>query len=277
MELREFFSEDAVKLELEGTTKDEILKEMISLLKLDEKSEGMLFKMLKRRENLGSTGIGRSIAEHLLRSGYSVVGCSRRPADWEADGFKHVEVDASNEQQVVAMFREINHLFGRLDAAINSAAIASMNHCLLTPMSTLQQTLYNNVGSTFVISREAARLMRRRAFGRIVNFTSAAVPLHIPGEGAYLASKSAIESLSQVMASELAEVGITVNVVGPGPTETDMTRGLPKDKLDETIGRLCIKRMTTFDDINNVLDFLLSLQSGCITGQIIYLNGVSNR
>ena len=62
MELREFFSEDAVKLELGGTSKDDILKEMISLLKLDEKSEGMLFKMLKRRENLGSTGIGRSIA-----------------------------------------------------------------------------------------------------------------------------------------------------------------------------------------------------------------------
>ena len=68
MELREFFSEDAVKLELEGTTKDEILKEMISLLKLDEKSEGMLFKMLKRRENLGSTGIGRSIAIPHCRS-----------------------------------------------------------------------------------------------------------------------------------------------------------------------------------------------------------------
>ena len=68
MELREFFSEDAVKLELEGTTKDEILKEMISLLRLDEKSEGMLFKMLKRRENLGSTGIGRSIAIPHCRS-----------------------------------------------------------------------------------------------------------------------------------------------------------------------------------------------------------------
>src|SRR5436190_14516556 len=68
MELREFFSEDAVQLELAGTTKDEILKELISLLKLDEKSEGMLFKMLKRRENLGSTGIGRGIAIPHCRS-----------------------------------------------------------------------------------------------------------------------------------------------------------------------------------------------------------------
>jgi PTS system nitrogen regulatory IIA component len=68
MELREFFSEDAVKLDLEGTTKDEVLRELIGLLGLDEKNEGMLFKMLKRRENLGSTGIGRGIAIPHCRS-----------------------------------------------------------------------------------------------------------------------------------------------------------------------------------------------------------------
>jgi mannitol/fructose-specific phosphotransferase system IIA component (Ntr-type) len=68
MELREFFNRDVVKLELEGQTKDEILKELISLLKLDEKSEGILFKMLKRRENLGSTGIGRALAIPHCRS-----------------------------------------------------------------------------------------------------------------------------------------------------------------------------------------------------------------
>jgi PTS system nitrogen regulatory IIA component len=68
MELRDFFSEDAIKLELEGNTKDEILKELIGLLGLDDKSEAMLFKMLKRRENLGSTGIGRGIAIPHCRS-----------------------------------------------------------------------------------------------------------------------------------------------------------------------------------------------------------------
>jgi mannitol/fructose-specific phosphotransferase system IIA component (Ntr-type) len=68
MELREFFSEDAIQLNLQGTTKDDILKELIALLKLDEKSDGMLFKMLKRRENLGSTGIGRGIAIPHCRS-----------------------------------------------------------------------------------------------------------------------------------------------------------------------------------------------------------------
>jgi mannitol/fructose-specific phosphotransferase system IIA component (Ntr-type) len=68
MELRQFFTDDAIDLALKGTTKDEILKELIALLKLDDKSEGMLYKMLKRRENLGSTGIGRGIAIPHCRS-----------------------------------------------------------------------------------------------------------------------------------------------------------------------------------------------------------------
>jgi PTS system nitrogen regulatory IIA component len=68
MELRQFFTEDAIKLELESTTKDDVLKELISLLGLDEKSAGMLYKMLTRRENLGSTGIGRGIAIPHCRS-----------------------------------------------------------------------------------------------------------------------------------------------------------------------------------------------------------------
>jgi mannitol/fructose-specific phosphotransferase system IIA component (Ntr-type) len=68
MELREFFAEDVVKLDLEGTTKDEVLKELIGLLGVDEKSEGILYKMLKRRENLGSTGIGKGIAIPHCRS-----------------------------------------------------------------------------------------------------------------------------------------------------------------------------------------------------------------
>jgi PTS system nitrogen regulatory IIA component len=68
LHLKEFFSPDAISLSLQGASKDEILHELIGLLKLDEKSEGMLFKMLKRRENLGSTGIGRGIAIPHCRS-----------------------------------------------------------------------------------------------------------------------------------------------------------------------------------------------------------------
>ena len=99
MELREFFSTDAIKLQLEGTTKDEILKELISLLGLDEKSEGMLFKMLKRRENLGSTGIGRSIAIPHCRS--LVVNKLRVAFGRKADG---VDFKAIDEKPVKFFF-----------------------------------------------------------------------------------------------------------------------------------------------------------------------------
>ena len=68
MELREFFTEDAINLDLQGSSKDEILKELIALLGLDDKAQGILFKMLKRRENLGSTGIGKGIAIPHCRS-----------------------------------------------------------------------------------------------------------------------------------------------------------------------------------------------------------------
>jgi len=91
MELRQFFTEDGIKLELDGSTKDDILKELISLLKLDEKSEGMLYKMLKRRENLGSTGIGRGIAIPHCRSlvvNKLRVAFGRKPA---GDDFKAID------------------------------------------------------------------------------------------------------------------------------------------------------------------------------------------
>jgi len=91
MELREFFSEDAVKLDLQGETKDEILKELIRLLGLDEKSEGILFKMLKRRENLGSTGIGRGIAIPHCRS--LVVNRLRIAFGHRAQGVEYKAID----------------------------------------------------------------------------------------------------------------------------------------------------------------------------------------
>ena len=99
MELREFFSEDAVKLNLEGTTKDEVLKELIALLGLDEKNEAMLFKMLKRRENLGSTGIGRGIAIPHCRS--LVVNKLRVAFGRKRDG---VDFKAIDEKPVYFFF-----------------------------------------------------------------------------------------------------------------------------------------------------------------------------
>lgn len=99
MELRELFDKEAINLDLKGETKDEILKELIGLLELDEKSEGILFKMLKRRENLGSTGIGRGIAIPHCRS--LVVNKLRVAFGRKPDG---VEFNAIDQQPVYYFF-----------------------------------------------------------------------------------------------------------------------------------------------------------------------------
>ena len=91
MELREFFNIDLVKLDLHGESKDDILKELIGLLGLDEKSQGILFKMLKRRENLGSTGIGRAIAIPHCRS--LVVNRLRVAFGRKSDGIDFKAID----------------------------------------------------------------------------------------------------------------------------------------------------------------------------------------
>jgi Dehydrogenases with different specificities (related to short-chain alcohol dehydrogenases) len=103
------------------------------------------------------------------------------------------------------MFSAIKKRESRLDVLINNAGIASMNHSLLTPVATVNKIMETNFTGTFLFCREAARLMQLHGYGRIVNFTSVAVPLKIEGEAAYAASKAAVISLTQILAREFAD------------------------------------------------------------------------
>jgi 3-oxoacyl-[acyl-carrier protein] reductase len=220
------------------------------------------------------TGIGRYLAEQLVAAGYSVVGCSREPADWSLPGYHHFCVDVSEEPQVKTLLSQVRKRFGRLDVAVNNAGVASMNHSLLTTAATLDRIMEINVRGTFLVSRESAKLMRTGGFGRIVNLSSVAVPLKLAGEAAYVASKSAVEGLTQVMSRELMEHGITVNAIGPGPIDTALVRSVPQAVIKALMGRLTIKRMGQPSDVFHVLQFLIDRRSDYITGQVIYLGGV---
>ena len=219
-------------------------------------------------------GIGRHLAEHFLAQGAVVEGCSRGEADWDAESFHYQQVDVADERQVIDLLSSIRKRHGRLDVLINSAGVAVMNHALLTPGDTVSRILDTNVRGTFLVSREAAKVMRRGRFGRIVNLGSVAGPMGIEGEAVYAASKDAIVSLTRSLAGEFAQFGITCNVVAPTPIETDLIRGVPKEKIQAIVDRLAIRRLGRFEDVSNVVDFFVKPESDYITGQVVYLGGV---
>lgn len=219
-------------------------------------------------------GIGLFLAEHYLRRGYRVVGCSRQPSELRDEHYEHHCLDISDEPAIKKLMTTISAGPGKLSALVNNAGIAAMNHALLTPTSTIRNVLETNVLGTFLLCREAAKLLRGTPNARIVNLSTVAVPLNLAGEAIYAASKSAVETLTRVLSRELAPLGITCNAVGPTPIRTDLIRGVPKDKIDRLLASQAVPRFGEPEDVANVIDFFLRPESDFVTGQVIYLGGV---
>jgi len=220
-------------------------------------------------------GIGRYLAEYYVAKGYQVIGCSRGEMDCEIEGYEHFCLDVADEIAVQKMIRTVKKKYGRVDILLNNAGIASMNHILLTPLSTVRKIFETNVFGTFLFAREAAKVMCRQKYGRIVNFATVAAPLKLEGEAVYAASKAAVDNFTKVMAKEVAPFNITVNALGPTPVATDLIKGVSDEKMDDLIGTQAIKRIGTYEDIVNVTDFFISKESDFITGQTLFLGGIS--
>ncbi|GAB5455386.1 MAG: SDR family oxidoreductase [Henriciella sp.] len=219
-------------------------------------------------------GIGRYLSEYYLENGYIVEGCSRGESDLSHENYQHHCLDVADEKAVISMMHSIYRRHKRLDVLINNAGIASMNHFMLTPKSTIERIFETNVFGTFLFAREAAKLMGRKKYGRIVNCATVATPLKLEGESAYAASKAAVVSLTEIMAREVAELGITVNSVGPTPVPTDLVGAVPQWKMDALIARQAIPRYGEMTDVLNVIEFFIRAESDFVTGQTIYLGGV---
>ena len=220
-----------------------------------------------------SRGIGAHLVRHYLEQNDQVIGCARGVAALAGERYMHAQVDVTDEPAVRALFRDIRQRYGGLDVLINNAGIAAMNPVALTPLESARQVMTTNFLGTFLFTHAALRLMRTSRVGRIVNFTTVAVPLRLEGEAIYAASKSAIETFTRVVAREAASFGITCNAVGPSPVRTRLTGTVPADTMDRLIARQALQRWAALEDVTNVIDFFLRPESAMVTGQIVYLGG----
>lgn len=222
-----------------------------------------------------SRGVGRALAQHLLDQGGLVFGLARSDTSITAPGYRHLKVDIGDPDAVRAAFRDISQQSGGVDILINNAAVLTSQRAMLLDPASARSMIDVNLFGTFLVSREASRLMRRRPWGRIVNIGSMAAALQPIGDSMYAATKAAIIVLANVLAKELGPLGITCNTLAISAIESDMLKKLPRDRINEIISELPVSRLAEVDDVLNVIDFFLSPRSSYITGQTIWLGGIN--
>lgn len=222
-----------------------------------------------------SKGIGKALKEYYISKNHFVIGCSRSQVDNIEGSYKHFTVDICNENEILEMFKTIKKEYKKLDNLINNAGIIATNLAMITPIDMLDKVINTNYRASFIFCTESAKLMKKNKYGRIVNFSSIVVPMRQMGELVYTSSKSAVEMMSMVLAKEIAHYGITVNVIAPSLSETEMIKDLSSEQKEQIFDKLAIKQYSSFDDIINVIDFYLSPKSSMVTGQKIYLGGIS--
>jgi len=222
-----------------------------------------------------SKGIGKSLVEHYVQEGFKVIGCSRQAAGYELENYQHFCLDVSDEVKVKQMFSEIKKTYGGVDVLINNAGTGIMNYVLLTPLQTLRKILDTNFIGSFLFCREAAKLMQKKGYGRIVNISTIAVPLSQAGTSAYGASKAALEQFSRVLAKELIAYGITVNILSLSFVKNSgMVKDIAEQTIKETLERTILKSWLDFEDVIKTVDFFISPENNKLTGQTLYLGGV---
>jgi 3-oxoacyl-[acyl-carrier protein] reductase len=221
-----------------------------------------------------SRGIGRLIAEHFLREGASVIGLARGDRTIQDTGYTHLQVDVGNADEVHNAFVTIGTQFPTIHIVVNNAGVLTSQYSMIMSSEKARAMVETNLLGTFHVSREAARLMRKTRYGRIINISSMAARLEPAGDSLYAACKVAVSTLANVMAREFSAFNVTCNTLGITALETDMLKQLPREKIDAIIRNLAIPRYATRDDVCHVIDFFASEKSSYITAQTLFLGGV---
>lgn len=227
-------------------------------------------------------GMGKETVKRFLEEGAIVVAVDLHVDGMEeSDQLLPIAADLTKEEEVTNVFSTAVENFNRIDGLVNLAGIAQP----ATPIEEVsladwEKIIRVNATAPFLTCRAAVPYMKKNGGGVIVNIASISMVRPRPGLNAYIASKGAVVSFTQALAIELAEYGIRVNVVNPGPADTDMLGGFTAKEQDfEIIKESVFKKSVPMGrliepiDIANSLVYLCSKEASIVTGAVLNVDG----
>jgi 3-oxoacyl-[acyl-carrier protein] reductase len=219
-----------------------------------------------------SKGIGRAVADRLAAAGHIPIGIARTgPEDFPGEFY---EVDLADRTATAEVLEEIV-ASGRIDGVVNNAGVARFARVGSIELDDLFVTYDLNVRAAVQVVQAALPGMLAAGWGRIVNVTSMTT-LGVAERTPYAASKAALEACTRIWAGELAQSGITVNAVSPGPIETDLFRErspIGSEREVRLLEKIPLHRVGTPREVAHAICALLDEDAGYITGQIIRADG----
>ena len=221
-----------------------------------------------------SQGIGEAIAGRLTEDGWRVFNLDRSAPDNTDNPSTWIETDLANPAAIATAF-EIVAAEGPILGLVNNAGLGIMTELEETTIEDFDLTVDVNMKAPMLCTQAALPGMKEAGFGRIINISSRAM-LGKTHRTAYAGTKGAIASMTRVWALELAQYGITVNGIAPGPIATDLfTRANPSDmpRTQEIIGTIPVGRLGAPTDIAHGVACFMDERASFINGQILFICG----
>jgi 3-oxoacyl-[acyl-carrier protein] reductase len=219
----------------------------------------------------GSKGIGLATARRFAEAGHKVaVTYNSSPPP---DGFMAVQCDVRSGESVDAAFTAVEETLGPVEIVVSNAGVTRDGLLLKMSEESFTDVLDANLTAAFRVAKRASKGMIRARHGRIIFVGSVVALLGSAGQANYAASKAGLVGLARSLAREFASRSITVNVVAPGPVETEMTAALGPERLAELSAAVPLSRIASADEIAAAIAFLASDDAAYITGAVLPVDG----